>query len=135
ALHFRDDLADLAKNALLLSLGKADPNLSADGAAHACDDQIRPLVPLPFHRDLRDRNAQPPMKVRQCSVLGYELVPKHGWKNLEYQLRIEPDDKIRPGREHMRIGARQRMAVRDIDRDWQPLRRVGAPRSERLNAR
>jgi len=68
-------------------------------------------------------------------VLRFKLVLKQRRKNLEDEPLIERDNEIRPHREHMRIGTRQGMAPRNIDRDRQPLRGIRAPGMERLDAR
>ena len=48
---------------------------------------------------------------------------------------IDRDDEIRPHRKHVRIATRKGMATRNIDRDRQPLRRIGTPGMERFDAR
>jgi hypothetical protein len=84
---------------------------------------------------LRDRNAQPAVKSRKRGAFLFKLMAKHRRKNLEDEPLIERDDKIRPHREHMRIGTRQGMAARDVNRDRQPLRRIDTPSMEGFDAR
>jgi hypothetical protein len=66
---------------------------------------VGPPAPLSLEYDLRDRNAQPTVKLRKRSAFRVKLMPKQRWKNFKDEPLIERDDQIRPHREHMRIGA------------------------------
>jgi hypothetical protein len=55
------------------------------------------------------------------------LETKKGRKNLQDMFLIERHHDIGAGREDMRRRACKAMAAGDIERDRQPLRRIGAP--------
>ena len=53
-------------------------------------------------------------------------MPQQRRINLEDERGAERDDEIGAAREHMQRRARQRVGTRDVGRDRQPARRVGA---------
>src|SRR6266851_9139781 len=134
-LYFRDGLADLSEDALFLILRQRRPRFRAEDAGQARDDQIWPLVAFAFNHDFRNRDAEPSAKLRQRNALGHELAAQEWWENLQDQPVVEPDDEIGPGRKQMRIRMRQSVTARDIERNRQALRRVGAPCLEGLEIR
>src|ERR1700681_393308 len=72
ALHFRNGLADLRQDALLLILRQSGPRLRAQDAGQTRDDQIRPTVALALQHDFRNRDAEMAAKLRQRATLGHE---------------------------------------------------------------
>ena len=116
ALHFRDGLANLAEDTLLLILRQRGPCLLADDPAQPGDDEIRPLVALAFEHDFRDRYADAAVQLQQRRALRGELMAQQRRKDLQHKGVIEGDDEIGPGREPLRIGMRQSMTACDVER-------------------
>jgi hypothetical protein len=75
------------------------------------------------------------MKLRKRGAFRFKLMPKHWRKNLEDEPLIERHNEIRAHGEHIRIGTRQGMATRDVDRDRQPSSWISTPSMERFGAR
>jgi len=120
ALHLGDGGADLHEHALLLVFRQGRPYFGANGARQPRDDEIRPIVALALEQDVGNRQTEPPMQLRQRRALGDELVAQHGRKYFQDQIIAETDDEVGAGRENMRRGRFQTMAMRDVERDRQP---------------
>jgi len=73
---------------------------------------------------------QAAFELRQRAALGDKLCAEQRREDLQDQFFAEPDDEIGAGCKYMRCAGVETMIARDVERDRQPLRGIGAPGAE-----